>query len=111
MGLFSKKPAPVVQEFGYQDAVDYLRALPQADYAKILKVVETYREADKKVKKILNIKDAPVTAGFGEVPTVDEDSDIADLFLEDELEVTPPKSKNPSPSKGLKKATKIEVKE
>ncbi len=55
MGLFSKKPAPVY-ETSYQDVLDYLRGLEQADYTKILKVVETYRDADKKVKKILNIR-------------------------------------------------------
>lgn len=89
--LFSKKkPAPIA-EFGYQDAVDYLRDLEQADYTKILKVVNTYREADKKVKKILNIKD--------EHFTLDDDDDIADLLLDDDGPVTPTK-----PAKAKKNA-------
>lgn len=55
MGLFRKKqPAPIA-ETGYDDVVEYLRDLEQTDYTKILKVVSTYREADKKVKKILGI--------------------------------------------------------
>jgi len=79
MGLFRKKqPAPIA-EFGYQDAVNYLRDLEQADYTKILKVVNTYREADKKVKKILNIKDEPF----------DDDPLLEDLLIEDELPVKP----------------------
>jgi hypothetical protein len=83
MSLFRKnQPAPVA-EFGYQDAVDYLRDLEQVDYAKILKVVNTYREADKKVKKILNIKDEPI---------VDEPL-LEDLLIEDEIPAAKPKKK------------------
>lgn len=87
MGLFSKKqPAPVA-ETGYQDVVDYLRDLEQADYTKILKVVKTYREADKKVKKILNIKDEAIT-----------EPEFADLLLEDEVP-----AKTTKPKKAAKK--------
>ena len=60
MGLFNKKPAHIC-EISYDDVVTYLRDLEQVDYTKILKVVSTYREADKKVKKILNIKEHSVT--------------------------------------------------
>lgn len=87
MGLFNKKPAPVA-EFGYQDAVDYLRDLEQADYTKILKVVNTYREADKKVKKILNIKDEPI----------DDEPLLEDLLIEDEIP-----AKTTKPKKAAKK--------
>lgn len=86
MGLFTKKPAPVA-EFGYQDAVDYLRDLEQPDYTKILKVVKTYRDADKKVKKILNIKDEPIV-----------EAEFADLLLEDEIP-----AKTTKPKKAAKK--------
>lgn len=87
MGLFSKKqPAPVA-ETGYQDVVDYLRDLEQVDYTKILKVVKTYREADKKVKKILNIKDEAIT-----------EPEFADLLLEDEVP-----AKTTKPKKAAKK--------
>lgn len=84
MGLFNKKPAPVA-EVGYQDVVDYLRDLEQQDYTKILKVVSTYREADKKVKKILNIKDEPVTAGFSHDDLLlDDDDTLLGNFLDDD---------------------------
>lgn len=76
MGLFNKKPAPVA-ETSYDDVVGYLRDLEQADYTKVLKVVETYREADKKVKKILGIKDNRVT----DPSTAD---DLASAFLDDD---------------------------
>lgn len=75
--MFRRKKQPAPATFGYQDAVDYLRDLEQVDYTKILKVVSTYREADKKVKKILNIKDEPVV-----------EDDFADLLLEDEIPTT-----------------------
>lgn len=55
MGLFNKKAK---EPTSYQDTVDYLRDLSQQDYTKILKVVNIYREADKSVKKVLNIKDS-----------------------------------------------------
>lgn len=107
MGLFSKKPAPVA-ETSYQDVVDYLRDLEQADYTKILKVVSTYREADKKVKKILNIKDEPVTAGFNtdELLLDDDDTSLGN-FLDDEpakpVKVTKIKVSNAPKAKGKKK--------
>lgn len=92
MGLFNKKPAPVA-EVGYQDVVDYLRDLEQADYAKILKVVKTYREADKKVKKILGIKENavtdPATADDLAADILSDDDTELGNFLEDE----PPKPK------------------
>lgn len=87
MSLFGKKTAPPVVETGYQDVVDYLRDLEQADYTKILKVVKTYREADKKVKKILGIKDEPIV-----------EEDFADLLLEDEIP-----AKTTKPKKAAKK--------
>lgn len=78
MRLF-KKVQPVKAETTYQDCIDYLRDLEQPDYTKILKVVKTYREADKKVKKILNIKDETFT----------DEPELADLLIEDEIPVKP----------------------
>lgn len=74
MRLFNKKPAPIA-ETSYDDVVTYLRDLEQQDYTKLLKVVTTYRDADKKVKKILGIKD---------IVPADPDADIADAFLDDD---------------------------
>lgn len=76
-----KKPAPIA-ETSYDDVVTYLRDLEQTDYTKILKVVSTYREADKKVKKILNIKDEEKF-----------DDDIANLLIDDDEVVPTDKSK------------------
>ena len=86
MGLFTKKPAPVV-ETSYQDVLDYLRSLEQADYTKMLKVVDTYRDADKRVKKILNIK-------------LDESIGIDGI---DELLIEDDPVELPDPKKGVKK--------
>lgn len=105
MSLFGKKkPAPVA-ETGYQDVVDYLRDLEQADYAKILKVVKTYREADKKVKKILNIKDEPVTAGFStdELLLDDDDTELGNFLDDEPVKTTTVKVTNAPKQKGKKK--------
>ena len=102
MGLFTKKSVPVI-ETSYDDVVGYLRDLEQADYTKIIKVVETYQAADKKVKKILGIKATPAADPDDDIASafLDEDDTSAGNFLEDELPVKEPK----------KKAKSIEVKE
>lgn len=94
MGLFNKKPAHIC-EISYDDVVTYLRDLEQVDYTKILKVVSTYREADKKVKKILNIKDEPIDQELDDFLN-DDDTSIGN-FLDDE----PPKK--PKAKKAAKK--------
>jgi len=90
MGLFGKKPADLAKT-SHQDVVDYLRDLEQADYTKILKVVSTYREADKKVKKILNIKYEPVALDFVHEGLLidDGDTELGDYLFDD----PPPKVK------------------
>lgn len=88
--MFKRKQQPAHEcQITYDDVVGYLRDLEQVDYTKILKVVNTYREADKKVKKILNIKDEPVTAEFG---LLDEDDILLGNFLDDDQDT--PASKN-----------------
>lgn len=82
MSLFSKKKTVPAPEIGYQDVLDYLRDLEQPDYTKILKVVKTYRDADKKVKKILNIKDEAIL-----------EPEFADLLIEDDISAKPTKPK------------------
>lgn len=111
MRLFNKKqPAPTA-EFGYQDAVDYLRDLEQADYTKILKVVSTYREADKKVKKILNIKDEPVTAGFStDELLLDDDDTLLGNFLDDDQDSPASKNQRQTAQKATNVAKKVKVK-
>lgn len=78
--MFKRKQQPAHEcEITYDDVVEYLRDLEQADYTKILKVVSTYRDADKKVKRILNIKDEPQDDSLDM-----ELEDISDLLLEDD---------------------------
>lgn len=86
MGLFNKKPAHRC-EISYDDVVTYLRDLEQVDYTKILKVVSTYREADKKVKKILNIKDEPIETELDNL-LMDDDTSLGN-FLDDEPPAKP----------------------
>lgn len=89
MRLFSKPAQPELPEINYDDVVGYLRDLAQTDYTKILKVVNIYRNADKGVKKVLNIKDVPTDINHIEPASLlDDDTELGN-FLDDE----PPKPK------------------
>ena len=46
MGLFTKSMA-------YEDVVHYIKKLSEPEYKKIMRVVNTYRNADKSVKNVL----------------------------------------------------------
>ncbi len=46
MGLFTKSMA-------YEDVVHYIKKLSEPEYKKIMRVVSTYRNADKNVKNVL----------------------------------------------------------
>lgn len=86
MGLFSKAATPITTEPDYQDVVDYLRDLSQQDYTKILKVVGIYRDADKGVKKVLNIKEVEPHINHVQPKSfLDDDDTELGNFLEDEL--------------------------
>jgi len=100
MRLFAKKQEPVQHETGYQDVVDYLRDIDQQGYAKILKVVSTYREADKKVKKILNIKDEPA----------EPSEDWTDLLIDDDADSTASKTQRETAQKATNVASKVKPK-
>lgn len=93
MGLFGKKKqefpplnsaleTPVVN---FNSVIEYLEGLSKADYEKLLKVVNIYRNANKDVHSVLGLKLEPSTTIAKESrdeAELDEDSDIADL-LED----------------------------
>lgn len=49
MGLFTKKPT-------YEDAVLFVKHLTEAEYQKFIKVVRTYRGAEKSVQVVLGGK-------------------------------------------------------
>ena len=107
MRLFNKKPAPQA-EISYDDVLSYLRDLEQVDYTKLLKVVNTYRDADKKTKKILGIKDPkPTDLDDLELSFLDEDDTSAGNFLDDEPEKPQPNAQK----KASKKPQKIDVKQ
>ena len=75
MSLFSKRKSEPAPETTYDDVVDYMRCLEQTDYTKLLKVVTIYRDADKGVKKVLNIKDVPTDINHIEPLSLLEDDD------------------------------------
>lgn len=49
MGLFSKKPS-------YEDVVHFVTRISEVEYQKLIKVVRTYRGAEKSVKAVLGGK-------------------------------------------------------
>jgi hypothetical protein len=53
MGLFNKRPAQAEHLVSYQEVVDFLEAMSDREYARIIKVVNIYRKANKDVEKIL----------------------------------------------------------
>ena len=104
MSLFRKKQQPLIAETGYDDVVTYLRDLAQADYTKILKVVNIYRDADKGVKKVLGIKDMPALDDVAMGDLLSDDDTSLGNFLDDEpVKTTTVKVTNASKAKGKKK--------
>lgn len=84
--------APEPAGIGYNEALDYLVALHDDDYEKLLKVANIYRRAERQVADVLNQAntEAPEVAEKPE-PKQDsensEDDEIIDSFLEtDEAE-------------------------
>lgn len=104
--MFKRKQQPAhVCETTYDDVVGYLRDMAQPDYTKILKVVKLYRDADKGVKKVLNIKDQPADEeGF-------TDAELDDLFMLDDQDTPASKKQRETAQKATKPAKKITVKE
>ena len=103
MGLFFKdsieniRPnsnsiAPEPVGIGYNEVLDYLVALPDDDYEKLLKVANIYRRAERQVADVLNQAntEAPEIAEKPEPKQDSENSEaeeIIDSFLEtDEAE-------------------------
>jgi len=66
MGLFTKKPT-------YEDAVLFAKHLTEAEYQKFIKVVRTYRGAEKSVQAVLGGKLSDYQLEYeeiGEMPKV-----------------------------------------
>lgn len=104
-GLFGKRkkvasepvsiPASMQAEdpVNYNSVLDYVVGLSDKDYKKLTASAEIYRDANKKVAKLLGIKDEPTTTISTEKPEIGEDEldamlaadpkDLASAFLDD----------------------------
>lgn len=84
-GLFGKRkkgatepvtiPASLQPEdpVNYNSVLDYVVGLSDRDYKKLTASAEIYRDANKKVAKLLGIKDEPTTAINTEKPEISDD--------------------------------------
>jgi len=57
----------------YNSVLDYVVGLSDRDYKKLTASAEIYRDANKKVAKLLGIKDEPTTAISTEKPPITDD--------------------------------------
>lgn len=125
-GLFSKRkkgasepvsiPAALQPEdpVNYNSVLDYVVGLSDKDYKKLTASAEIYREANKKVAKLLGIKDEPTTAINTDKPELGEEE------LDEMLNADPDQLKQafiddapkaPAAKKAQSTERKIEVKE
>lgn len=125
-GLFGKRkrdanepvsiPAAMQPEdpVNYNSVLDYVVGLSDKDYKKLTASAEIYRDANKKVAKLLGIKDEPTTTISTERPEIGDDEldamlaaepgDLAAAFIDDA-------PVSPKPKKAQSTERKIEVKE
>lgn len=125
-GLFGKRkkgasepvsiPAAMQPEdpVNYNSVLDYIVGLSDKDYKKMTASAEIYRDANKKVAKLLGIKDEPTTSITTERQEVSDDDldnmlaadseDLAAAFIDDA-------PVSPKPKKAHSTERKIEVKE
>lgn len=105
----SMKPEDPVN---YNSVLDYLVGLSKADYNKMTKSAEIYREANQKVAKVIGVKDEPTT-------TIATKPDITETDLDELLAADPEAVKQafltdddhdaPKPKKAQASAKKVEV--
>lgn len=125
-GLFGKRkevggepvtiPAALQAEdpVNYNSVLDYVVGLSDKDYKTMTASAEIYREANKKVAKLLGIKDEPTTTIKNDKPVLGEDEldamlsankdDLAAAFIDDA-------PRAPAAKKAQSTERKIEVKE
>lgn len=125
-GLFGKRnlvlaepvtiPAALQPEdpVNYNSVLDYVVGLSDKDYKTMTASAEIYRDANKKVAKLLGIKDEPTTTISTERPEIGDDEldamlaaepgDLAAAFIDDA-------PVSPKPKKAQSTERKIEVKE
>lgn len=124
-GLFNRKKGnrePVVipealmpdDPVNYNSVLDYLVGLSDKDYKKMTGSVDIYREANKKVAKLIGVKDEPTTSISTEKPEL-KDEEMDDLLNADPADLTAAfiddAPKTPAPKKKQSTEKKIEVKE
>lgn len=93
----------------YNSVLDYLTGLSKADYSKIIKSADIYREANAKVAKVVGVKDEPThqlmpTTQTGEeqekdLDTMLEADDLSTAFLDDDAPAAPKPQKPQAPGK------------
>lgn len=96
----------------YNSVLDYLTGLSKADFGKIIKSAEIYREANAKVAKVVGVKDEPTHQLLPAKPDdeqIDKDlddiletDDLSTAFLDDD-EPPAPKPKKPQAPRNEKK--------
>ena len=94
----------------YNSVLDYVVGLSDKDYKKLTASAEIYREANKKVAKLLGIKDEPTTTITTEKPEISDDDldsmlaanpdELASAFIDDGPE-TPKAKKAQSTTKKI----------
>lgn len=81
MSIFRRKPAPYNPEDDRDFVIQWLRNRTGKDYEKDIKVVETYRDADEKVKIIeLGSKKAVKELEKEEQADMELDNNLAELM-------------------------------
>lgn len=125
-GLFGKRkassgepvsiPAAMQAEdpVNYNSVLDYIVGLSDKDYKKMTASAEIYRDANKKVAKLLGIKDEPTTTISTEKPEIGDDEldamlsaqpgELAAAFIDDA-------PASPKPKKAQSTERKVEVKD
>lgn len=125
-GLFGKRkrgatepvsiPAVLQPEdpVNYNSVLDYVVGLSDKDYKKLTASAEIYRDANKKVAKLLGIKDEPTTTISTEKPEISDDEldamlsaqpgELTTAFIDDA-------PVSPKPKKAQSTERKVEVKD
>jgi hypothetical protein len=84
----NKKPvtAPAKESINYKSVLNYLLGLSDEDFAKLHKILEIYREADKKIIKMFGLTDMSTSKLF-DVATEDLiDSKLDEMLLKDGIQ-------------------------
>lgn len=98
----------------YNSVLDYLVGLSDKDYRKMTQSAEIYRDANKKVAKVIGVKDEPTTTIATKPEITDDDLDTlltADPDAVKQAFITDDTHEAPKPKKAQASAKKVEVQE